>query len=426
MRVLLVQSYLGGGEPLVFPLGLARIAQAARGHDVEIFDTNVATNPMDELKSVIAKFKPQVVGVSLRNIDSTNKRKVVFFYEYFRTMLPVLRSALSPGTKIIVGGSGFSMFAEKIVAEEMAVDIGVLTEGERTFPELLATLDEPGKVRGVYYRKDGKVIFSGVRQYSELGDLPVPYAANVRMEPYIGVPDAIGVETKRGCPLECAYCIYGFLNGQHYRLMKPEKVVDDIEFLITTKNVRSFTFTDSVFNLPLAHAEEICREMIRRKLSVTWSAWFHDGHIPEGFVRLVKEAGCRKIILSPDGFSDKSLAALGKSQREADILRTYNLLARTEDVEICYNFFKNPPGQSLGAFVGLLMFFFTAKLRLKKRVHFEFSSLRIEPHTKLQKLALAEGVIKNNEDLLYPRYYTNRRTIYAEILFNMMLRLKGM
>jgi anaerobic magnesium-protoporphyrin IX monomethyl ester cyclase len=426
MNILLVQSYLGGTEPLVFPLGLARIAQAAAGHDVEIFDPNAAVNPMEDLSTAIERVKPDVAGISLRNIDSTNKRKVVFFYDYFKTMLAVIRKSLPPAARIIVGGSGFSMFAEKIMADESAIDVGVMTEGERTFQELLANLDAPQNVKGVYYRKDGKVLFTGAREFSGLDELPVPYAANVNIKPYLGIPDAIGVETKRGCPLTCAYCIYGFLNGQQFRLMKPEKVVDDIEFLVTQKNVQSFTFTDSVFNMPLAHAEAICREIIRRKLPVTWSAWFHDSHVTGDFAALAREAGCRKIILSPDGFSDLSLAALGKSQKKADILRTYEILERLDGVEICYNFFKNPPGQSLAAFLGLLMFFVSAKFRLKRRIHFEFSSLRVEPHTHLQKLAVMEGVVSKDDDLLYPRYYTNRRTIYAETLFNMMLRLKGM
>jgi anaerobic magnesium-protoporphyrin IX monomethyl ester cyclase len=426
MRVLLVQSYLGGREPLVYPLGLARIAQAAKGHEVEIFDMNLPENPVDGLVAKITRFKPAVVGLSLRNIDSTNKRKVVFFYDHFKSMLPVLRNALPPETKIVVGGSGFSMFAAKIMADEPALDLGVLTEGEDTFRELLENLDEPGKVKGVYYRKDGKVLFSGVRPHAALTDLPIPYAANIDMKPYVVVPDAIGVETKRGCPLECAYCIYGYLNGLEYRLMDPKKVVDDIAFLVNQKNVRAFTFTDSIFNLPTAHAETICREMIKRQLPVTWSAWFHDSHMTEEFIGLVKKAGCRKIILSPDGFSDKSLTALGKSQRKADILRTYELLSRTEDVEICYNFFKNPPGQTLGAFVGLLGFFVSAKLKLRGRIHFEFSSLRVEPHTRLHAIAMKEGVVKPDDDLLYPRPYTNRRTIYIEWLFNILLRLKGM
>jgi anaerobic magnesium-protoporphyrin IX monomethyl ester cyclase len=426
MKILLVQSYLGGNEPLVYPLGLARIVQAAKGHDATIFDPNLSSRAMDELVEVVSRLKPDIVGISLRNVDSTNKRKVVFFYDHFKRMAGLIRKNLTDGGKIVVGGSGFSMFAEKVMADELSLDFGVFTEGERTFGELLENLRSPNKVKGLYYRKDGKVLFTGPRGFSELDVLPVPYQADIGTEPYVRVPDAIGVETKRGCPLECAYCTYGFLNGQQYRLMKPEKVVDDIEFLVAKKNVRNFTFTDSVFNLPLPHAEAICREMIRRKLPVTWSAWFHDSHMPEEFVRLVKEAGCRKIILSPDALSDLSLVALGKSQRKADILKTYGVLKRVDGMEICYNFFKNPPGQSLGSFLGLLRFYVTSKLELKRRIHFEFSSLRVEPHTRLRDIAIREGVVKDGDDLLYPRYYTNRGTIYAEWFFNILLRLKGM
>ena len=59
------------------------------------------------------------------------------------------------------------------------------------------------------------------------------------------------------------------------------------------------------------------------------------------------------------------------------------------------------------------------------RVHFEFNALRVEPHTKLQALAVAEGVVGSGENLLFPRYYRNSRTWYIETIFNLLLALKG-
>ncbi|MBF0557625.1 MAG: B12-binding domain-containing radical SAM protein, partial [Nitrospirae bacterium] len=96
-----------------------------------------------------------------------------------------------------------------------------------------------------------------------------------------------------------------------------------------------------------------------------------------------------------------------------------------DGVEVSYNFFKNPPGQTLAAFVSLMFFCIKARKEMGRRVHFELNSIRIEPHTSLFKLAVEEGVIKENENLLYPIYYINRKTAYIDVILNMLLRLLG-
>jgi anaerobic magnesium-protoporphyrin IX monomethyl ester cyclase len=423
MKVLLLQSYLGGGEPPVFPLGLACIKAQLSNHDVFGFDMNTSQRPFEELKAVVAVFYPDVIGISLRNIDSTNKREVVFYYTFFKKAIDVIKE--SSRARIIVGGSGFSMFAREIMAEEPRIDYGVFLEGERTFPALLDNLSAPEAVKGIFYRKDGQVLFSGTGESVDLNRVSLPDRGLVPAGNYQDVPEAIGIETKRGCALKCVYCIYGFLNGKAYRLRETKRIVDDIEHLRKDRGVENFTFVDSVFNIPLRHAEDICHEIIRRGLNVTWSAWFSESGLKKEFVELVRAAGCRKIILSPDGFSDKVLRALKKNITKKDILKSYNVLKRIDGYEICYNFFKNPPGQSLATLLSLLFFCAKAKAQLGKRVHFEFNSLRIEPHTALYDIAVSEGVIRSGDDVLHPVYYTQKMTSYIEDFINLILKLSG-
>lgn len=422
MKVLLVQSYLGGSEPQVFPLGIACLKGALTGHEVKGFDTNVSKRPFEELKETIKAFSPDAIGISLRNIDSTNKRKVVFYYEFLAKAIDAVKEVSR--APVIVGGSGFSMYAKEIMADEPRIDYGVFLEGEKVLPELLQRLDDPSKVKGIFYRKEGRVVFSGQPPQSEMDALALPDRSVSDLDAYSAVPDSIGIETKRGCALKCIYCIYGFLNGNRYRLRDPKLIVDDIES-VAAKGAASFTFVDSVFNIPKKHSEEICREMIRRGLKLSWSAWFSEKGLDADFIRLVREAGCKKVILSPDGFSDSTLKSLGKNVSRQEILSAYDVLKGIDGFEVCYNFFKNPPGQTLGAFISMAAFVVKAKLEMKRRVHFEFNSMRVEPHTKLYEIALAEGVVKKGDNLLHPKYYTNGRTRGIETMFNLALRLKG-
>jgi anaerobic magnesium-protoporphyrin IX monomethyl ester cyclase len=425
MNVLLIEAYHGRTESPVYPLGLSCLASSLKAHNLKVFDPNVSSDYVSELSDMLKHFDADVVGISLRNIDSTNKRKVVFYYPYLTHLIDVIKAGSSRNSKIVVGGSGFSIYANEIMQDEQRIDYGVFLEGENTFPELLRHLGHPHAVRGVFYRDNGRLLFTGPNDQVDFAATDLPDRTLVPSGPYLHIPDAIGVETKRGCILSCTYCVYGFLNGTTFRLKDPVRVVDEIQSLVSDMNIKSFTFVDSVFNIPLSHAEAVCRAMIKRRLPVSWSAWFHEGYLNAEFLDLVRAAGCKKIILSPDGFSDTVLYKLGKSVTKKDILRTYDILRAVDDIEICYNFFKTPPGQSLSTFLRLMAFYFKAKLRLKGRIHFEFNSIRIQPHTNLYRIALDEGWVEKGEPLLFPKYYKNNDSFYIEKIFNAMLLLKG-
>jgi radical SAM superfamily enzyme YgiQ (UPF0313 family) len=423
VKVLLVQSYLGGSEPLVYPLGLACLASALRGHEVTVFDTNTSPRPFDELGDLITKTGPEVVGVSLRNIDSTNKRKVVFYYQFLKRTIDVVKSRTR--AKIVIGGSGFSMFAREIMEEEQRIDYGISREGEHAFALLLDNLDAPENVSSLYYRGNGAISCTAAGPSVDLNAVCPPDRKAVPLGPYLSVAEAVGIETKRGCSLGCVYCIYGFLNGRTLRFREPARIVDEIELLVREQGLERFTFVDSVFNIPQQHAEAICGELVRRKLPVTWSAWFNEKGLTREFLELAREAGCGNVILSPDGFSDRTLKALGKNISLADIHASYAVLKELDGFEVSYNFFKNPPGQTFRAFLALLRFSVRAKREMGKRVHFEFNAMRIEPNTKLYDIARSEGAIAAGENLLYPKYYTHRKTRHVELIFNLLLRLKG-
>lgn len=424
MKILFVQSYLGPKEPQVFPLGLSCLcAQLKDNHEVRAFDANVHEDPYAVLKKEIADFAPEVIGISLRNIDSTNKREVVFYYEGLKMLVDVIKSASL--AKIIVGGSGFSMFSREIMQDEPRIDYGIFLEGEVSLPKLLEDFDRPEKAPGVLYRKNGQVLFSGGGGPVDLNRVKLPERGLLNVQKYRGISEAIGIETKRGCALKCVYCIYGFLNGRNYRFRDPEKIVDEIESLVNGHGIKRFTFVDSVFNIPPKHAQSICMEIIKRGVKVNWSAWFSEKGLTRDFVALAVEAGCDKVILSPDGFTDPVLKSLEKNITNREILSAFELLSSMDGFEVCYNFFKNPPGQTLGAFLSMAAFCVKAKRKMGKRVHFEFNSMRVEPHTKLYDIALREGFVKKDQCLLYPVYYTNPSTSYIEKAINLTLRLKG-
>ena len=431
MRVLLVQSYLGRRETPVLPLGLAYLANSLNGHEVSILDPNIEDDPYGAIRKRIEDFKPDIVGLSLRNIDTTSYRDMYYHYKTLEPTVELIKKA-APQSYLVVGGAAFSLFAEDIMSRNLKIDFGVYLEGEESFPELLNNLSNPGRVKGIYYREDEKLVFSGPRPLPDLEDAS-PNLDLLEVSRYKDGGEGIGVQSKRGCLLNCSYCTYPFLTGRSLRLRSPSKVVDEIEQIVEKYGVRQFTFADSIFNVPPQHAIEICEEIIRRGIRVGWAAFFHFKGIDENFVDLAHRAGCYLFIFSPDGYSDKALKILRKGIKKEDIRKVYNLAKKFKVSRFDFSFFINVPGLSYLDFAAILWLLVKTNFLLprKKFMHISVNVPRIEPHTNLYQLAIQEGTLSPTDSLLpsdaalLPSlYYHNPRIRLAENIFSFLVTSK--
>jgi hypothetical protein len=248
---------------------------------------------------------------------------------------------------------------------------------------------------------------------------------------------AVGIQTKRGCPLKCSYCNYPSLNGNRIRTRPVPEVVDEIEALVAS-GVRQFMFADSVFNRPPGHAEEICEEIVRRGLNVGWTAYLDvAGSTPEALLRL-KKAGCNGMFFSPDGLSQSSLDSLRKgfSEREVwNLLRTVAAEPGLKDVEFLLMMFIDTPGETPFGVLKLLWFkalSVLVKLLLRRRINVAIGWIRIEPETELHQLAIRQGLIpagvsllqKSREDIM-KFFYLNPALSTAERILLALRRLRG-
>jgi len=406
MRVLLIQSHLGRIKvrPPLFPLGLCYLATSLTKHQVKILDLNLwqFEHSLKTLKKELCEFNPDVTGISIRNIDTTQRFDI--FYN-FKTIRPtaLLIKKVKPNVKQLVGGAGYSLFAKEIMERVPEFDFSIYLEGEESTPELLDHLDSPENVKGIFIRKHDRVHFTGERELIDFAGLPSPRrdSALIDIEQYIAdTPHYnIGIQSKRGCIMNCGYCSYPFLTGRKLRLRSPRQIVDEIEYLIGL-GVRKFSFVDNVFNIPQTHAGEICREILQRGLDVDWSAWFEIKNTTEGLLRLAQRAGCRGVGFSPDGATDQTLATLKKGITEEDIGTSINIIRKIKGLRAGYNFFCMYPGMRLGDMLKTLIFYLKIPLLLPGRGGTFMGWVRIEPHTDLYRLVLEEGFLKEDVDLL--------------------------
>ncbi len=401
MRVLLVQAFLGRkevGGP-VFPIGLAYLTSVLKGHEIRILDLNTFDDPYHELQEGISNFNPDVVGLSLRNVDTTQRNDRFYYFKEIKPTIELIKK-IKPRAKIVMGGPGFSMFAREIMERIPEIDIGVYLEGEESFPELLDNLGYPEKVKGLFIRNDSGIHFTGMRDFPNFDELPIPNRNLVDLKLYKGSYMNIGVQTKRGCPLRCVYCSYPLLNGFRLRTRSPKKVVDEIEYLVKEFKVNELMFVDSVFNEPLEHAWQICEEIIKRGLKIEWKAYYNIKGIDEKFVLLAQKAGCVYFMFSPDAMTEKGLKRLRKNFTVKDVQKTFAIARKMSGAKFGFSLFCNYPGQDLLGFIKTMFFFIKGNLLLYGKGEVGLNWIRIEPNTEIYRIAIEENAMSDNTELL--------------------------
>ncbi len=413
MRILMVQtpSVEGLSSERVYPLGIVILAGIAKcaGFDAAVFDMNLHVDPFGALKERLLAFQPDVVGLSLRNIDPLGNKQTSLVIPFVTAARMV--AGLLPNARILAGGTGFSLFPERIMREVPEIAYGLVGEAEDTFPRLLASLDSPPRsLGGLCHRNAGRIVTNPPSKDLDMSAYTPADRHILDPSAYAGINSyvpAMGIESKRGCPYACSYCVYPALQGKKLRSRPPASIVDEMEFLNKEYGIKSFHFTDPVLNIPEGHLEGICAEILRRKLAVRWDGFMRENMLNAKNVALYEKAGCECFSFSPDGLCNQALQALGKRLEEADVLDAAKLVAQT-DVVAVYHFMVNVPGETDATVSrGMEMVEELYRIHNKKKNlgTIVLNNIRILPGAPIEATARAAGVIGPGTDLLYPTYY---------------------
>lgn len=419
MRVLLVQAFTALDMELVYPLGLAYLAAHLDGHEVRIFDVNLHRDaPFPALESELRAFRPTVVGISLRNMKVGMPNLHTDDFQPQQETVRLIKRVV-PEVTIIAGGTAFSLYSEIMMERLPEVDIGVWGEAEHRFPAVLADLGHPERVKGVYYRRDGDVHYTGRPPGEEWKNLRHPRRDLVSHAPYLASSFvSVGVQAKRGCSLHCIHCSDTFLLGHRVRMRDPKDVVDEVESLVRDYGVTQMFFCDQIFNIPASHAINICKEIVARGLDIKWSAWFneHRNTLPDELMLWLKRAGCGLLSFSPDHVDDRMLKNLDKNFRYEDMLYTVQI-AKKHGMDVEYSFFLNSPGEDTRSLFAILKFLVHARMELGPQLRLftllMMQPIRIYPHTRLFELAKETGLVDKDHRLVEGQFWNPGLLQYA-------------
>ncbi len=377
----------------VYPIGIDYVAGAvSEEHEVKIADMLVSGK--DELAGLIHDFAPDIVGISCRNIDNTDACNSEYFLKEYQQLVKWLREKTA--AVIVLGGSGFTIMPEAVFSL-LDVDYGVIGEGERfsLLVDALAGKGDPGSIPGIISKNStdrNTEVWKGepVRKFSVDSGHKDYYLKNGGM---------LNLQTKRGCSFRCIYCPYPRIEGRVHRLVEPEKVAQTA-LELQGAGAKYLFFTDSAFNSDIEQSLAVARALEESELHIPWGAFFAPLKLPRDYFSQMARAGCRHVEFGTESLSDTMLKSYQKPFHAEDVMAAHDL-ARSARLHVAHYFLFGGPGESAATVQESL----EGIERLKRSVFFFFTGIRIYPGTPLYDIAVAEGKLDDDTDLLSPVFY---------------------
>jgi len=342
--------------PPIAPVGLDYVAGAAgrAGLEVAVLDLNLAADPDAELAAHFDKHRPELVGLSFRNVDDCFWPGRAWFVPELVQIIAKIRARCD--APIVLGGVGYSIFARQLV-ERTGAEFGVRGDGEKAIVELVRALRggrRPGRVPGLVWWEDG-VVRRNPPAWPPTFSVPTGRDA-VDNPAYFRRGGQLGVETRRGCDRQCAYCADPVAKGPSLRLRDPAEVAVEIESLVS-RGIDVLHLCDSEFNVPPDHARAVCEELIRRRLGerVRWYAYLAVVPFGAELAALMRRAGCAGINFTADSASPAMLVAYRQPHRQADLAEAV-AACRRHGIAVMLDLLLGGPGETPGSVAETLDF----------------------------------------------------------------------
>jgi tryptophan 2-C-methyltransferase len=401
-------------QPPIAPVGLDYLAGAARrsGVEVEVLDLCLVEDADGAIREYFKDRSPELVGVSFRNVDDCFWPGGTWFVPELVALVQEIRAVCD--APIVVGGVGFSIFAERIVAETRA-DFGIRGDGESALVELLTALRTRGpfeRIDGLIWHEDGRI---RANRPAWPERLCVPTERNaIDNTTYFRLGGQVGIETKRGCSRQCAYCADPLAKGASERVRDPVEVADEVESLLA-RGIDVLHICDSEFNVPVWHARAVCEEFIRRRFEgrLRWYVYMAAVPFDAELARLMRQAGCVGINFTSDSACPAMLKLYGQPQRKQDLANLVSA-CRANGIAVMLDLLLGGPGETPESAAETIRFV----QQIDPDCAGVALGLRLYPDTPMRTNVAAEGPFETNRaiyrryegpvDLLRPTFYVSQ------------------
>ncbi len=347
---------------------------------------------------------------------------IIYDYAYARVnnfrFMRLVRRVL-PESRIVVGGTAVSIFAKYIAAKCPADTVVVVGEGEDAMLSVVDGFTEP--VGDYYYKDSRSKLVHGCRRAPF--DLPAltavnfDYIASIFPDFSNYLDDYIGVQTKRGCPYQCHFCLYNKIEGHRQRYREPAEVAREVEVLNKRFGVKKIWFTDAQFcSSPKStrHVDSILDELLARRTQIQWSGYLRLNHITREIAEKMLATGLCSIDLSFTGSQDviDNLTLGYKLNQQMDAFKMFKEGGHT-DQKIKLYIPLNAPGETRAT-----LWETTEKINELYRMFGRANVLPfiffigIQPGTPVEDFLIKQGYLRKDYDPLTLNPFAIKRLLY--------------
>ncbi|MBU1627531.1 B12-binding domain-containing radical SAM protein, partial [bacterium] len=317
------------------PIGILTLGSYLKsfGYSVSLIDGVVDREMVSKIEKMMENPELKLLGISLMTSQ-------------IRYALPIAKMVREKRSDIALlwGGIHPSLFPEQTINHPL-VDICVMGEGEKTLNEIVElTYDSNGKdknselskVDGIFFKKEGIIQKTGTRELIDLDDLPFLEYELLGLDSYINQDyrlygstkkRALAVNSARGCPYRCTFCINSVIGKRQYRAKSVGRLLDEIDHIVEKYAVDHIDFIDEEFFAIKKRTYEFIEGLEKRDYKLTWSAgtranYFdpEKGYFTEEFVKRLYKAGCIRWAIGVESGSEKMLEALKKDITREQVL----------------------------------------------------------------------------------------------------------
>ena len=262
-----------------------------------------------------------------------------------------------PRLTIIWGGTFPTIHTDTVLSVDY-VDYVVSGQGEHTFVELIDALETrtpPDDIRGIAFRRDGKIIRTTAREFVHPDTLPpLPYhRVNVRQylaKTYLG-RRTIGYHSSYGCPFLCGFCAIAAVYEGRWLAKDPLFVVSDLLKLQQEYGIDSVEFFDDNFFVSEKRTRDFAEAMLGKGI-----AWWGDAridtlmHFSDSTLDLMRRSGCRMIFMGAESSSSNTLELMNKGGTQTpDLVLEFTKRIKRFDIIPEYSFIFGSPSDDVEA-----------------------------------------------------------------------------
>jgi radical SAM superfamily enzyme YgiQ (UPF0313 family) len=315
------------------------------GHKCMLVDGATRDLDMRGTRSIVEDFRPDMVAIQVTTPS------IYSDISYAK----MCKDAVGEHCVTVLVGSHVSAEpSDTLECAQGAVDAVTIREYEFTLLDLAEGMPM-SQVKGLAFWNGESAIVNELREFiTDMDSLPYPTWHHIDLRDYHDFGKLypfVTLISGRGCEAACTFCqLPQVMYGHRYRAMSPGRVVDEIEYdLKMFPYIKEIMFEDDTLTLR-RHRDrlgDICEEMLRRDLKITWSANSRADVTDLDLLRLMRRSGCRMLVVGFEFGSQQILNNVRKGIR-LEQAREFAVSCKQAGIRVHGCFMIGGPGETAG------------------------------------------------------------------------------